>query len=174
MKYLIVFFLSIISIDVTAQACHSLDELDWIYGSWESQDQDRLITESWGRVSDMTLEGFGATYVEGKLQSSESLRIVEMSEALYYIAKVSHNSLPVVFKLNECSDRNAVFENQNHDFPKRIEYLSIGSDKIMVIVGDVKEKNFTISYIRSSLVRVKVDTFQNDEANEANEGLFKH
>jgi hypothetical protein len=96
----------------------------------------------------MTLEGVGATYASEKLNSSESLRIVEMSKAVFYIAKVDHNSLPVAFKLVKCSDTHVIFENLDHDFPKRIEYKAITLDKMTVRVSDAKDKGFTINFVR--------------------------
>lgn len=124
--------------------------MSWVLGSWESTNKEPLITESWVQVSDMTFEGVGETYSEGKIKNTESLRIVEMSKAFFYIAKVDQNSSPVAFKLIQCEHGNAVFENLSHDFPKRIEYKLIEKDNMVVIVSDGKAKGFTIDFVRSN------------------------
>jgi hypothetical protein len=150
MKSLLIFTLLFIPFLSTANTCHSLKDIAWVLGSWESTNQDSVITESWGKVSEITFDGEGATYSEGKLKATESLRMVEMSQSVFYLAKVSHNPLPVAFKLIKCADGNAIFENLNHDFPKRIEYKSTEANSMMVIVSDAKEKGFTVDFIRSN------------------------
>lgn len=148
MKNLIVLILFFIPFLSNAESCHSLNAVDWISGSWEYKNKNQIITESWNKVSPLTLEGVGATYVNEELKSIESLRLVEMSDTLFYIAKVNHNLLPVAFKLTRCTDTNAIFENNNHDFPKRIEYKLIEKNKMMVVVGDGKNKEFSINFTR--------------------------
>lgn len=149
MKSLIIIILFFTPFYSNAESCNSLKAVSWIFGSWEYKNKDKIITESWNKVSSITLEGNGATYVYGKLKSIESLRIVEMSDSLFYIAKVSHNPLPVAFKLTACTATNAIFENNNHDFPKRIEYKLVEKGKIMVIIGNGESKIFSISFIRT-------------------------
>ena len=149
MKYILLSLLFIIPFCSNAKSCHSLTTINWLLGSWVATDKEQTITESWHQVSATTIEGNGETFVMGKLKSSESLRIVEMSGALFYIAKVNHNPLPIAFKLTNCSVENAIFENTEHDFPKRIEYKSINKDKMMVIVSVGKSKSFSIDFIRA-------------------------
>ena len=52
----------------------------------------------------------------------ETLRLVAMSDGVFYIAKVTHNDLPVPFRLTQCSEGVAVFENPAHDAPRRLIY----------------------------------------------------
>lgn len=150
MKSLLIFTLLFIPFLSSANTCHSLKDVAWVLGAWESTNQDSVMTESWGKVSDVTFEGAGATYFKGMLKATESLRMIEMSQSVFYLAKVSHNPLPVAFKLIKCADGNAIFENLNHDFPKRIEYISTEADSMMVVVSDAKEKGFTVDFIRSN------------------------
>jgi hypothetical protein len=150
MKRLFIFILLFIPFTSNASSCDLLKEIDWIFGSWKSTNQDSTITENWHQVSDETLEGVGKTYVKGKLKSSESLRIVEMSAAFFYIAKVDHNLLPVAFKLIKCTDENIVFENLTHDFPTRIEYKHTEKNKMLVVVSDGKNQKISINFIRSN------------------------
>jgi hypothetical protein len=150
MKRLFIFILLFIPFTSNASSCDLLKEIDWIFGSWKSTNQDSTITENWHQVSDETFEGVGKTYVKGKLKSSESLRIVEMSAAFFYIAKVDHNLLPVAFKLIKCTDENIVFENLTHDFPKRIEYKHTEKNKMLVVVSDGKNQKISINFIRSN------------------------
>ena len=144
MKCILLSLLFIIPFYSNAKPCHSFTTINWLLGSWVATIKEQSITESWHKVSEKTIEGIGETFVLGKSKSKESLRIVEMSGGLFYIAKVNHNPVPVAFKLTSCTNKKVIFENINHDFPKRIEYKSITKDKMMVIVSDGKNKGFNM------------------------------
>ena len=148
MKSLIILILFFTTFYSNAESCHSLKAVAWIFGSWEYKNKEQIITESWQKVSALSVEGVGETFTNGVLMSVESLRIVEMSDSLFYIAKVSHNALPVAFKLTSCMATKAIFENKDHDFPKRIEYTLVEKGKMRVDVSDGKSKRFSILFIR--------------------------
>lgn len=122
-----------------ADGCGSLERAEWLLGHWTGE---RGVTESWKQAGDRTYEGHG---FDGK--SSESLRLVEMSGEVFYIAKVAHNELPVAFKLAICGDDLLVFENPAHDFPRRIEYRRDG-DALTVRVSDGAERGFDLKFFK--------------------------
>lgn len=128
--------------------CNSLSSLNWLLGNWESVSASRVTTESWWRVSDDSFEGSGQSFNGQALASSESLRLVTMSDAVFYLAKVAQNTLPVAFKLTQCGNENAIFENQNHDFPQRFEYTKVNENEMTINVSDMQGKGFTLSFNR--------------------------
>ncbi|WDE01330.1 DUF6265 family protein [Thalassomonas actiniarum] len=69
-----------------------------------------------------------------------------MSNHVFYLAKVRHNKLAVPFKLTRCSKRSAVFENPEHDFPKKLHYQLQSENKLTVTVSNGQDKSFTINY----------------------------
>ena len=81
--------------------------------------------------------------------SQESLRLVEMSGEVFYVAKVGHNDLPIAFKLTSGSDDRAVFENPQHDFPKRLEYR-LTEGRLVVTVSDGGTRGFTLDFTRTT------------------------
>ena len=60
-----------------------------------------------------------------------------MENEIFYFAKIAENEYPVPFKLIQLSDNQAVFENDNHDFPQRIIY-SLKSPQLLMaeVVGE--------------------------------------
>ena len=76
------------------------------------------------------------------------MRLVEMSGEIFFLAKVNHNKRPVAFKLTQCLARTAVFENSDHDFPKKLEYKLISGNKLTVTVSDGHDKGFTINFVK--------------------------
>lgn len=125
----------------SANDCISLQPADWVLGDWVTADG---ATESWQRLGPRTFEGAGTSGA-----NRETLRLVEMSGRVYYIAKVAHNELPVAFRLVKCDDGRLVFENPAHDFPRRLEYRRTAGDAMTVTVGDGRERSFEIRFHRA-------------------------
>ncbi len=140
-----------------AADCHALKHLTWLLGSWRAEAGTRVISEHWAAVSTETWEGFGETRAAapggeaaGAVVESESLRLVEMAGEVFYIAKVAHNLLPAAFRLGECGEGYAVFENPDHDFPRRIAYRLDGGRLIVEVSdGEVGGKGFTLNFTRN-------------------------
>ena len=114
-----------------AADCRSLESVEWILGEWTSAAGEVSIREYWHRVSDLTFEGESITrsLADDDIVNYETLRLVSMSDGVFYIAKVAHNEFPVPFRLTHCADGEAVFENPLHDAPERLVYrLLEGAD----------------------------------------------
>ena len=104
---------------VYSQSCDSLESVEWITGEWIAEHEDVITREKWVKVSARSFEGVGGiTRKTTGETSGETLRLVEMSGEIFFIAKVAQNPLPVAFKLTHCPAGVAVFENASHDFPK--------------------------------------------------------
>lgn len=125
----------------------NLENFHLFTGKWVSSENNSTTIEVWKKVSEHSLEGYGKTIndSDSTLKNYESLRILEMSQEIFYLAKVEHNDLPIPFKLTQSSKNNFVFENPGHDFPNRIEYNFLNETKLEVIVGS-KEKLFKINF----------------------------
>jgi uncharacterized protein DUF4440/uncharacterized protein DUF6265 len=134
-----------------ASECHSLSVARWVLGDWVTGDGKSITQESWSERSPRTFEGTGTerSMTDGKTVSSEDLRLVEMAEGVFYLAKVDHNELPIAFALTECSADRLVFENPGHDFPRRIEYRREAESRMTVAVSDGKDKGFTVNFERT-------------------------
>jgi hypothetical protein len=127
-----------------------LQAAQWLLGEWISRDGDKIFTESWTRLSDVTFEGEGVTTKDTSSTpiDGESLRLTQMGSGVFYISKVTHNRLPIAFELTTCESQRLVFENLAHDFPKRLEYLATGADTLKVSVTDGENKGFTLDFRR--------------------------
>ncbi len=128
--------------------CATLAPVDWLLGTWSSTNGKDRVTEEWRRVSEATFEGEGVTYAldDGARKGSESLRLVAMGPAVFYLAKVAHNNYPVAFALTACAAGRLVFENPAHDFPRRLEYTFAPPDRMTVHVSDGAAKGYTLEF----------------------------
>lgn len=150
--YLMFFNLTYIleTYEAGAHSCNSLNQLDRFLGNWIQEGDDGATTEKWKKVSDFSFEGIGKTLDRfGNETSNETLRLVEMSGNIFYIAKVSHNELPIAFKLIECDTQTFIFENKHHDFPQMLTYKFMSEDNLSVNVSAENERGFKLNFKRT-------------------------
>lgn len=135
-----------------AAPCESIEQLSPLLGHWQAANKElsqsnNIIEEIWRKVSDKTLEGEGRIVNNGNVSTTEWMRLVNMGNEVFYIAKPKQNERPVAFKLTECTEQRFVFVNKEHDFPKRIEYQLKSSNKLLVsVTGD--DDGFSIELIK--------------------------
>lgn len=146
------------------QAACTLEQFTWLSGEWQASLGKSTVLESWQVRSAETFEGEGKTIAaDGKVKQQESLRLVQMQQQIFYLAKVAHNPLPVAFKLEECAAGRLKFVNMAHDFPKQLEYVFIqpssqppvsgqkdeqSTEQMQVHVSDGAGKGFSLLFSR--------------------------
>lgn len=142
--------LALPALPAAAGQCRSLEVLGWLLGDWVADGAKSTFRESWSARGPQTWEGRGveASKTDAAKASAEVLRLVEMAGEVFYISKVTHNDLPVAFRLSECEDGRFAFVNPAHDFPKRIDYVREGDDRLRVRVSDGADKGFTLEFAR--------------------------
>jgi hypothetical protein len=135
-----------------ASECAALPVARWIIGDWVAGGEKSVFHETWTASGPQTFEGIGSerSMADSRPVNSEELRLVEMAGGVYYLAKVKHATLPVAFALTECSVDRLVFENTDHDFPRRLEYRHEADGRMVVAVSDGKDKGFTLSFERTA------------------------
>ena len=79
--------------------------------------------------------GLGRTLAKGKTVKFEFLRIEQRTDGLVYVAQPG-GQLPTEFRLANSEGDEWVFENLQHDFPKRIRYRRTGADSLTARVED--------------------------------------
>lgn len=126
-------------------ACSGIEQISWLLGDWQQLTTSTTTKESWRRVSDNTFEGIGST-ISSNGTFKETLRIVNMSGEIFYLAKTPGNALPVAFLLQECSLKSATFVNTKHDFPQKIEYQLSSLNRLEVEVSAVGNDGFKLIF----------------------------
>jgi len=142
--------LSLTSPLALANSCDSLAPMSWIAGEWTAQSSQVSIKESWQRLSDNTFDGLTITSLtaDGKVLADDQMRLVDMGDNVFLIAKVTGNDLPTSFKLTSCKDNKFTFENHWHDFPKIISYQFVDDKNVAVVISDGRKKTFNLAYKR--------------------------
>lgn len=127
----------------------SLNDFAWMAGDWQTAPGERVqIEEHWTRPAGGTMIGMGRTVVGDKTAEFEFLRIEQRGAEIFYVAHPNAQCPQTDFQLTRLSGQEAVFENPEHDFPKRIIYRK-KSDGSLVAMVDAGEgtKAQTVSYL---------------------------
>jgi hypothetical protein len=98
-----------------------VSNLAWLAGCWEGNAGGAAYYEQWMRPVGGTMLGMSRTVANDQTVAYEFLRIHEKDGDIYYTANPSGQA-QASFKLVKYGDREAVFENPEHDFPQRIVY----------------------------------------------------
>jgi hypothetical protein len=133
---------------------YQMEKLLWIVGRWENTGGETKSIEHWKKINGSLYEGGSETIKNGEVIFSEKLKIHKIGEEIFYIADVKHNPAPVMFKLASLNDNCAVFENPEHDFPKKITYKNENSNLHAWIEGpgkngDLKKIDFYFNKIKT-------------------------
>jgi hypothetical protein len=109
----------------------TLADISWLSGDWQSEPGGKTqIDEHWTTVAGASMFGMSRTVAGEKTVEFEYLRIEQRADGIYYVAHPKARCPGTDFKLTRASATEAVFENPQHDFPKRIIYRKTGADAL--------------------------------------------
>lgn len=104
----------------------SINDLSWMAGQWQTKPGRALVEEHWTKAAGGSMIGMSRRVVGEKTVSFEYLRIEQRADGIYYVAHPDARCPGTDFKLTRATATEAVFENPQHDYPKRIIYRKIG------------------------------------------------
>jgi len=128
----------------------TLADISWISGDWQTEPGGRRqIEEHWTKVAGASMLGMSRTVAGDKTVEFEYLRIEQRADGIYYVAHPKARCPGTDFKLTRASATEAVFENPQHDFPKRIIYQKTANDGLTASIdGGEGSKAVSFAYRR--------------------------
>jgi Domain of unknown function (DUF6265) len=108
-----------------------MSKLGFISGCWRSDDKVQILEALWTKPDGQSMLGVGRTIRNGKTDFYEFLQIREGSDGIVYISEVNSGK-PVSFKLVKVNDNQAIFENLQNEFPRRIIYQRVIDGSLVV------------------------------------------
>ena len=125
----------------------TLADLSWMSGDWQTAPGGRRqIEEHWTGVAGGSMMGVSRTVAGDKTVEFEYLRIEQRQDGIYYVAHPKARCPGTDFKLTRASATEAVFENPQHDFPKRIIYRKTDAGLTASIDGGEGTKSMSFVY----------------------------
>lgn len=146
-KIYVVFLLAIccFSCEQKSKSYSELEKASWLLDRWENTTPEGTFSEEWKTENDSVLVG-ESYFINGKdTLFSETIRLEQQENNLFYIVTVPNQNeeKPVEFKLTSSTSDYLVFENPEHDFPKKITYKLVNKDSLYAeISGDGKKQGF--------------------------------
>ena len=127
----------------------TMADLAWIAGDWQTMSGGpggrRQIEEHWTKPAGGSMMGVSRTVAGDKTVEFEYLRIEQRADGVYYVAHPKARCPGTDFKLTRASATEAVFENPQHDFPKRIIYRKNADDSLTASI-DAGEGSKAMSF----------------------------
>ena len=146
-----IWFFAVVGMASTqTQSAHSIAELSWIRGDWQTPAGGRVqIEEHWTQPAGGTMMGMSRTVAGEKTVEFEYLRIEQRDDGIYYVAHPKARCPGTDFKLTRVSASEVVFENPEHDFPKRIIYRKTAEDALTASIdGGEGTKSMSFAFKR--------------------------
>jgi hypothetical protein len=128
-------FCLFISFIMSAQ---DIRQLSWLSGDWHSDDG---VTEIWMSPEGGTMPGISRTIINGRTVNYEFMIIRSQGDSLFFTA-IPSGQKETTFRLTSLTSNEAVFENPEHDFPKKISYSL--KDNILTARVEGGEMSFII------------------------------
>lgn len=122
------------------EARHLPSELDFLQGCWggEINADGTRVEEIYTSAKAGELLGALRTSRNGKTLFFEFLRITAAEEDVWLLPQPSGKPPDVRFRLVTLETDRAVFENAEHDFPRRIEYRRLPDDQLLTrVAGEI-------------------------------------
>ena len=120
-----------------------LDAVAFIAGHWRQDGARDMTEEIWLPPRGGLMLGLNRGVRPGRKASFEYLRIEEDEKGVVYLAS-PRGTKPTPFRLTTVEKNRAVFENPEHDFPKKIEYRLDGAKLVASIAGDKPGPSWTL------------------------------
>lgn len=129
-----------------------IKEVDWLVGTWQNVTENGTFTEKWWVTDNTTKEGYTYKRLEAfsilikdkDTLFSEEIVLFKIDKWMYTVmANGQNNDKAVVFTATKNTANELVFENSDHDFPKKITYTLVTPDSLYAeISGDGKKQGF--------------------------------
>lgn len=125
-------------------------------GKWIMKTKKGAIGEEWSKINKDHLQNHGYMIRGKDTIITERVALKNIKEGIFYTSTVEdqNNQQPVSFRLTSAVNNIFIFENPQHDYPKRITYQLISNDSLHAWIDDgrqVPEKKSVFHYSRQNL-----------------------
>jgi hypothetical protein len=110
-------------------------------GVWKMNTKRGAVCEEWKKVDKNYLQNKGYMIKGKDTIINERVALTNTKTGIFYTSTVEgqNNKQPIAFKMTKAENNRFVFENPEHDFPKRIVYKLVTADSLHAYVDDGTE-----------------------------------
>jgi 2-iminobutanoate/2-iminopropanoate deaminase len=131
-----------LEVEVVAQLPETNSNNTWpgqlIEGTWMMPNKNGAIGETWKKISENYYQNKGFIIKGKDTIRTEQVALRKTADGIFYTSTVEdqNNKQPVSFKLSSACNNIFIFENREHDFPKRIVYEFTDSTTLHAYIDD--------------------------------------
>jgi len=129
-----------------------LEKANWFIGKWENKTPEGTFSEEWKVENDSVYYGKSHYVVKNDTIFTETIKLIQSKNNVFYVVTTippPNGVEPVSFKLTSSTTDYLVFENPEHDFPKKITYKLVTKDSLYAeISGDGKSQGFPFKKVK--------------------------
>jgi hypothetical protein len=146
MKKILFFILTIFSLSafiITDNNKKNFKKLYALQGIWKMTTKRGIICEEWQKIDNNYLQSKGYIIKGVDTIINERVALTKTAEGIFYTSTVEdqNNKQPIAFKMTKVENNRFVFENRDHDFPKRIVYNLVTADSLHAFVDDGNDES---------------------------------
>lgn len=123
---------------------------DWLTGKWKriNEKEETKTFENWIKVNDSLYTGHGFVMAGSDTVWQEVMEFRGNASDWQMEVQTPGNDDLVIFTMTSRDDSSFVIENPEHDFPKKIKYVSKGEKLEAVISDDTTDVLFEFERIK--------------------------
>ena len=116
----------------------SFKKLYTLEGVWKMNTKRGALCEEWKKVDNNYLQSRGYMIKGKDTTINERVALTNTKAGIFYTSTVEdqNNKQPIAFKMTKAENNVFIFENPEHDFPKRIVYELMGNDSLHAYIDD--------------------------------------
>jgi Domain of unknown function (DUF6265) len=126
---------------IISEDSKTFKKLYTLVGTWRMNTKRGAVCEEWKRVNKNYLQSKGYMIRGKDTILSEKIALTNTREGIFYTSTVEdqNGKQPIAFKMTGSENNTFVFENPQHDFPRRIVYKLITADSLHAYIDDGTE-----------------------------------
>ncbi|MEO7393813.1 MAG: DUF6265 family protein [Chitinophagaceae bacterium] len=115
---------------------------------WKMTTKKGVVCEEWKKMNKSYLQNKGYMVNGRDTIINERVALTRNGEVVFYTSTVEdqNNKQSIAFKTTSASSNTFVFENKEHDFPKRIVYQLISADSLHAFIDDGLQYSLQIQH----------------------------
>ena len=123
-------------------------QFDFLVGTWKVEFKEQY--EVWEKNKNNELVGYSYKLNNNQKIISETLAIKKIDKQIIYEATIPNQNegKTIQFTLNTEIKSYFSFENNKHDFPKKIQYKKISDDELKIMVLGDNGKGFSCTQLK--------------------------
>lgn len=127
----------------------SVETFDWLLGNWQrnNEQEDRETFEIWNKKDSTEYYGLGFTLQNSDTISQEKIKLIKTDNEWNLEVIGMGESNPTIFKLTKIGKDEFICENEQIEFPKKIQYLKIENNIKAIVSGDDAEIIFVFEKV---------------------------